>query len=326
MPRLNADDVVGVQVVADLGAAEPLPHAAAGQVADHHAELAEVAVAEHQVAVALARERHRHRQVVGRAGRALEHDPLVGELVDVERLGHAAGHVDLLVEQRPHPGRRVDREVVAQLARARAQAVAAQEQRRVDRAAGHDHRVGLDAQAAAAGGASVDGAGAAIAHLDVRRPRARVRRRPGLPGERHVAHVRRLLGRRRAAEHAHARAHAAADVAVDEVARPAEGVGAALDDERVAAGQLGRHLGDVDDALDAAEVRVELVGRELLEAEAAAPHLEDRRRGAEAGAGVDRRGPADPAAERQDDRRVAHRDRHAPRRGTGARSSPAGAS
>ena len=59
---------------------------------------------------------------------------------------------------------------------------------------------------------------------------------------------------------ADARADAAARGAVQVLARPAEPLGAALHDVRVAAGDLARDAADVEDPLDAAEVRVELVG------------------------------------------------------------------
>ena len=124
-----------------------------------------------------------------------------------------------------------------------AEAVAAQQQRRVDRAARDDDRVGLDAQPAR----RREWPPPPRARGRARR-RARARARPGVgdgagvPGARHVGDADVLLRRGRAAERAHPRADAAARVAVDEVARPAERLGAAPDDVRVVARELGRHL------------------------------------------------------------------------------------
>ena len=73
-PRATVADVLAAQVVADR-AARPAAaaHAPARAVGDHQPELRDVAVAQHQLAVAVAGERHRHREVVGRAGDPLEH-------------------------------------------------------------------------------------------------------------------------------------------------------------------------------------------------------------------------------------------------------------
>src|SRR5256885_1815302 len=81
---------------------------------------------------------------------------------------------------------------------------------------------------AAPEGARPNGPRAPALHLDAPGAAALVRRGAGVPGERHVGEAHVLLGRGGAAEGADARAHAAAHVAVEEVARPAEAVGAAL--------------------------------------------------------------------------------------------------
>src|SRR5437764_985424 len=83
-------------------------------------------------AVTLARERQRHREVVRWPGGALEHDALARELVDVVRLRHAVRHVDDLVEQRAHGGRRMQREVASELTGGAPQALAGEQQRRDD--------------------------------------------------------------------------------------------------------------------------------------------------------------------------------------------------
>jgi hypothetical protein len=77
-----------------------------------------------------------------------------------------------------------------------------------------------------------------------------------------------------------------------------------LDDQRVAPRKIGRHLAHAQLALDSAEVRVELLGGELLEPEALPPDLEHGQRCAEAGARVDQRRAADVRPERQQYRHV----------------------
>ena len=108
-----------------------------------------------------------------------------------------------------------------------------------------------------------------------------------------------LLGAGRAAERAHARAAAPRRVAAQEAAAEPEGLGAALDQQRVAPGQRLGHLGDADDVLDVVEHRVGERGHAVL----ARPALEHARGRAEAGPGVDERRAAHGAPERQDDRR-----------------------
>ena len=135
--------------------------------------------------------------------------------------------------------------------------------------------------------------------------RLRIRRGAGRPRARGVAQADMLLRGGRAPEAAHSGADAAARVAPDEVAAPSERVGAALHDEGVLAGAVLGHLRDVQLALDAAEVGIELIGVQLVQAEALAPHPEHRVRRAEARARVDHRGAADSLPERQDDRRIA---------------------
>ena len=128
----------------------------------------------------------------------------------------------------------------------------------MDRARGHDDVLAGHPQPPAGAGARLHGPGRAAAYLDALRARARVGGRAGRPGLGHVGDADVLLGAGRAAERAHARADAAAHVAVQEVARPAQRLHPAPDDRRVAPGQLGRHLHDVELALDAPEARLQL--------------------------------------------------------------------
>ncbi len=202
----------------------------------------------------------------------------------------------------------MDREVLPQLARPSTEAVAAQQQRRVHRAAGHHDGVALDAQAPGPGSHGLDAPGMPALDHDAASADRGIGGGARIPRLGHVGDPRVLLGAGGTTEDAHAGAHAALGVAVDEVARPAQGVGPPLGHQRVVARQLGRHLGHVDLALHPAEVRVELAGREGLEPEAVLPHLEDGGRGTEAGARVDQRGAPHRLAQRQRDRHVAHRD------------------
>ena len=162
-------------------------------------------------------------------------------------------------------------------------------------------------QPPAGAGARLHGPGRAAAYLDALRARARIRGRARRPGLGHVGHAGVLLGPGRAAERAHARADAAAHVAVQEVARPAQGLHPAPDHRRVAPGEVGRHLHDVELALDAPEPRLHLGLGEPLEAELGAPPCEHGGRGAEARARVDQRGAAHRLAQRQQDRRAPER-------------------
>ena len=105
-------------------------------------------------------------------------------------------------------------------------------------------------------GAAVDrGAHLACRLCSARAGAARAQRHVGLAGV--------LLGAGRAAERADARALAAARVAVQEAAGPAERLGAALGDERVAPGDVRGDAGDADLALDPRVVAVVEVEAEL---------------------------------------------------------------
>ena len=131
--------VARVEVVADLPPARELAHRPARDIADHDAELAHVRIALHQGPMLRSGARDRRGDVVGRAGRALEHEALVCPLVAVVRLGHAVPHVDPLFEDRLDRGARVDRQVAPQPARSRPHPRPAQQQRRVDRAVRMEH-------------------------------------------------------------------------------------------------------------------------------------------------------------------------------------------
>ena len=194
---------------------------------------------QHQLAVLLARERERHRGVVGRARGALEHDPLVGELVDEVRLRHALRHVDLLVEERAHGRGRVDREVAAELARVgrrapgeRGRAACGSRRRQRPRCAA------LDAHASRRRRLSRhDRASAAARRASIRRARHRCRwsRPPPTRAGRSSSPTCCLADVGQPKLHT-PEPDAAAGVSPDEVAAPAERVGAALHDPRVAAG------------------------------------------------------------------------------------------
>ena len=159
----------------------------------------------------------------------------------------------------------------------------------------------------ARGGHGLHATGPPALDQDPGGPAAAERGGAGVPGLRHVDLAGVLLGRRRAAEGAHPGADAALGVAEDVVPAPAEGVGPALHDRRVAARQLGRDLSHVQLALHPPEERVERLRRELLEPEALGPELEHRRRRPEAGTGVHGGAAPHRLAERQRDRHVAHR-------------------
>src|SRR3954469_24587609 len=176
----------------------------------------------------------------------------------------------------------MDREVAPELPRRPADAAAAQQVRRQQRAAGDDRVLAAHAQRPPALGAGHHLAHAAAADVEPRDARAGVRRRPGIPGARDIGDADVLLGSRRAAERTDARADAALGVAVQEVAAEAQRVGTLLDEERVAPRDLRGHLADVDRLLDTAEERVERLRRERLEPELLAPAGQDAGRRAEA--------------------------------------------
>ena len=161
---------------------------------------------------------------------------------------------------------------------------------------------GADLEAAVRG-RGLDAGGGAAADEDALGPGAGDERRARLERAREVDLAGVLLGARRAAEGADAGAPAAARVAAQVAARPAEPLGAAADRRRVAAGQLGGHLGDADRRLDALEDRV----GDRVDAVLGAPAREHGGRRAEAGARVDERRPARAAPERQHQRRAADR-------------------
>ena len=146
--------------------------------------------------------------------------------------------------------------------------------------------------------------------MRIRRTSAPVRiARAGRPRPRHVGDPRVLLGRRRAAEHAHARADAALGVAAQIAVRPAEPLGAAARDRGVLARELRRHLGDRQRLLHPLEARRAATASSSSRPNSRRQRSSTRARRAKAGARVDQRRAADAAAERQRDRRVAERDR-----------------
>ena len=147
---------------------------------------------------------------------------------------------------------------------------------------------------------------------------------PGGDGARQVADVHAALGVDLAAERAGAALDAVAGVARDRAAGGADRRGALHRELAVAPHPLGVERGDAQELLGLGEVGVEVAGP--LDAEAAAPALQHRLGGAEAGAGVDHRGAADrsrrPApGSAGDPRRSSGR-----RRGRGRRSPRAGRS
>ena len=186
-----------------------------------------------------------------------------------------------------------------------------------------DDRVRLDGDPPAVLRARLDRDGPRPAHHEPLRARARARERArGARGhEIGVAGV--LLGAGRAAEGAHAAALAAARVAPQVAARPAEPLGAAARQRGVRAGQLGRDLGDAERLLDAVEHRGERGGGERVEAELRAPAV--RARGPACGS----RCPSSRAWSRRSRGRAAARSggarasRSGRRRGTAGPSCPA---
>src|SRR6185312_3361373 len=126
---------------------------------------------------------------------------------------------------------------------------------------------------------------------------------------RHVRDERRLLRAGRAAERAAIAADAVRLVAQVADDLPALGVGALLEQLVVVADRLFIHAGDVDAPLDALEVRLHRLGRDV---EALAlPAREDLLGGAPRHAAVDHRRAADRAAVLVHHRRVADRHRRA---------------
>ena len=145
------------------------------------------------------------------------------------------------------------------------------------------------------------------AHLDPMRPHAGVGGGPGRPGPRDICDAHMLLGTRRAAERTHAGAHAAADVAIHEVARPAQRLHSPAHHRGVAPGQLGRNLRDVQLALHPAEVGVQSAAGPAAQPVPLGPALQHGVGRAKAGARVHQRGAAHRPARGQDDRRGADR-------------------
>src|SRR3954471_19617049 len=127
--------------------------------------------------------------------------------------------------------------------------------------------------AAATARGGLDPGRAAAAQHDPARARAGVGDGAGGVGGVHVGLPGVLLGAGGAGEGAHARALAPDRVAVQEAARPAESLGAALGDARVGAGEVLGHALDADRALDARVDVVQRAGPERLEAELVAPAL-----------------------------------------------------
>jgi hypothetical protein len=229
------------------------------------------------------------------------------EVIAAIALRDVIRRIDVLVEQAGDARRRMEREVPADLAAGVREPLAEQEQRRRDAAAGeHDHaRAHAVAPAARRRAFDADGAAALDDHaVDAK------------PGEQHgaasergrdVRQVRAALGVGAAAEVAEAEAGAAARVAADREVPPAERVAAARDHARDRADFGLRGRCDVENALDALEVRLHRLAREIVGAQLLAPSIEHPRGRAKAGAAVDRGRTADEAADEDRHHDVADR-------------------
>jgi hypothetical protein len=248
----------------------------------------------------------RGRDPVGSRAGPLEHDAFTCELVDVVGLRDAAPHVDVLVEKGAHSCRWVQGEIPPDLTGRVAKPLTAHEERRVDRPGREDRGVAPHPKPGAARRLGLDAPHAIALEEETACARSRVSDGAGVPRLRYVGDTDVLLRGCGTAEVAHARPDAPAHVAIHVLARVAEAVGAALDDLRVLPGDRGRRLGHVQLPLHSPQIRLHLLRCQLLEPEALGPQLQDGRRGAKAGSGVDVTGAPDGPAEREQDGRHAH--------------------
>ena len=282
-------------------------HPPARLVADHQPHLRQPRVVGHRRRVPGAGERQRRGRVGGRPGDALEHDPRVRELVDVQALRHAALHPHDLVHVGEHGARRVQRQVPAELARAGAEPAALQEPRRVDRARRDDDRVRPHGEPAPSGEPRAHLVRVSRPHHDAPHVRVGEHARPGRPGAGEVCDPGVLLGGGGAPEDAHPRADAALGVAAQVAVGPAQPLGAATGHRGVGPGELGRDLGDGERVLHPLEDGPQALLVEL-EAELRAPAVQHLGWRPEARAGVHEGRAAQPPPEREDDGRVAEGD------------------
>ena len=225
----------GAEVVADDGAAEHARDPPARAVADHQPALGDVAVAEHQLAQRVAGERRRQREVVGRPGDPLEHEALARRTRRRSRTAARRGSC------RPASSNTPQTAVAGCTVRCRPSCARAPSPLRASSS-------GVWIAPAATTTVSASTVSRPASTRTARSPRSaatptarpsrtRIRsarasgdhRRSGLERAREVDLADVLLGARRAAEGAHARAAAAAGVAAQVAARPAEPLGAAAD-------------------------------------------------------------------------------------------------
>ena len=309
----------------EVGVVERLQHVGLAVEAHHDAPLGvvvdqgrrrqHVVVARHLLGVLRAETGQRRGQQARRNRGVADQDALAEEVMDVERLVRADPGVDALVEDadalgvrmRVQPAPDGPREQAAAPQDARASAARPRPARpaarapRSGRAAGRRRPTRRPRTPTARG-----------PRHSTRSTRASVSSAaPAASGARHLGHVHGLLGARRTAERAVVEADAAPHVARRTRQRPAERLGAAHEEMRVAAeGVLVVRL-DVEDALGRLEVGLHAARAESREPELALPALEHGLRRAPRHAAVDHRRATDAASLGEDDRRVAEDHRRA---------------
>ncbi len=273
--------------VEDARAPVPPGHdAAARLVLDHDAEARDLVVVLHEVHEPLPDKGHLRREEVDRERGSEHEDPLAPlELVHAVALGDRGVPSYVLVHERAHGGRRVDREVLPELGEAPREVVAPEDDRSRERPAREHDRARPDRDLPLAR-ARLEANGATLLHEDALGTDTRPELGAAAERRGDVGDVRAPPGVRRAAEVADPRAVAAGRVPPHGLVGVAEDLAPAGYDPCRAAQVLPVRLGDLYLALDALEVRSHAVGRELLEP-ALDPALEHPARSAPAGAGVD---------------------------------------
>ncbi len=286
-------------------------HVALALVAHHAAsgggvlELAQVHLAERQGGP----------EELGCAGEGLEDRVLH---VDVVALRDAVPVADFLVEDGGGRLAGMDVEVLAQFPAAAAELVALQELRRAEGAGAKEDARGLDLDQALAlvvrvqklRGQTFDHT---FFHAQIADPDFAVDVGAVLDRRRQEVLVHRPLAADRTAELADAAADAAGRVARDEVALEPELFRSALEDQRIAARDLGADLLHVERFFHFGEERLHPL-RRPGRAEVALPLAQHAVGRAEADGAVDERAPAHRAAGGERDQDFAARDHHAPAR------------
>ena len=207
------------------------------------------------------------------------------------------------------PPDRVQAQVLADLAARVRDALTQEHHRRRHRAAREHHGFAADAELVALLVARGDADGATVLDDDVLGAQIRDDHRALLERARQVRDLDAAASALRAAVVAEALPFAADGVARDGPRAPAERLAAAIDDVGDRADELSLRRRDLQDALDAIEVRRHRGRREVVRVEALAPLVEHPRRRAKARARVDRGRAADELAHQEGDRRAAERER-----------------